>query len=306
MRDVFALTARWIENGVPCALGTLVETFETAPASVGTTIAVDASGRITGNIGAGCYEGDIVQACAQTIADGEPRLLRINLTDTDEITGSTGCGGALKVVVWKPDAPFARTAREVASGSSDVPLEMPLGFRVVVAAKRRLVIVGATTLAQEIARMASALDYFVTVVDPRPLFLTAERIPDAGELVREWPDRYLPGALDAHTTLLVISHDPKFDIPALACALRSDAPYIGLLGSRRSQAARRATLREMGFDAAALERIHGPAGLDLGGASTGETALSILAHVVANANSRSGAPLETTNASIHDRPPALA
>jgi len=295
-----------LDDGTPCALATLVETYESSPAPVGTTVAVERSGSIAGNIGAGCYEGEVVQACAQTITAVEPRLLRINLTDTDEITGSTGCGGALKIVVWKPPPAFAHTARDIARGAGDVTFEVPLGFRITVRAKRRLVVVGATTLAQEIARLAGRLDFFTTVVDPRPLFLTPERIPDADALARAWPDQILPRTLDDATTLLVVSHDPKFDIPALACALRSNAPYIGLLGSRRSQAARLGTLREMGFEESALARIHGPAGLDLGGASTSETALSILAHVVAEANERSGAPLESTDASIHARPEALA
>ncbi len=306
MREVFATVARWLERGTPLALGTLVDTFESAPAPVGTTIAVDASGRIAGNIGAGCYEGDIVEACRQTIADAQFRLLRINLTDTDEITGTAGCGGALKIAVWKPDSAFVEEARAIARGLEDRTVNLEQGFQFSIRAKRRLVLAGATALAQEIAHMAKALDFFVTIVDPRPVFATAERLPDADELVLEWPDDYLPRVLDDTCALVILSHDPKFDLPALRSALRSDAPYIGLLGSRRSQAARRDALRDMGFDEAALARIHGPAGLDLGGHTTAQTALSILAQIVAVANLRSGGALEHTSNSIHARPPAVA
>jgi xanthine dehydrogenase accessory factor len=299
MREVFATVARWLQAGTPCALGTLVQTFESSPAPVGTTIAVDRAGSIVGNIGAGCYESEIVQACQETIRDGRFRLLRINLTSTDEITGSTGCGGALKIAVWKPSEAFAAEAEAIVRGSAGVTVDLPEGHSFTIRAKRRLLVVGATTLAQEIARIASGLDFFTTVVDPRPPFATPERLPDAGEIVIEWPDEYLPAALNACAAVLIISHDPKFDLPALRAALQSNVSYIGLLGSRRSQAARRDSLREMGFGEDDLVRIHGPAGLDLGGKTAAETALSILAHVVAQANRRSAAPLDRTRGSIH-------
>ncbi len=302
MRDVFATIAEWLAQGLPCALGTLVQTYDSAPAPIGTTIAVDRNTRIVGNIGAGCYEGDIVEACLQTMADGRFRILPINLSSTDDITGSAGCGGAIKIAIWQPVPSFYEDADAIARGLRDVEIALPEGFRFTIPAKRRLVLVGATTLAQEIARMAHSLDFFVTVVDPRPLFSTAERISDADELIVEWPDDYLPQALAGISALVVVSHDPKFDIPALRCALQSGVPYIGLLGSRRSQAARRDALRETGFGEAALSRIHGPVGLDLGGRSTAETALSILSQIVALRNSRTGAPLEAIASPIHDRP----
>jgi xanthine dehydrogenase accessory factor len=301
VREVFAIAAQWLRDGIPLALGTLVETYGSAPSPIGTTIAVDASGRVAGNIGAGCYESDIIAACLQSIADGAFRIVPINLTSTDEITGTAGCGGALKVAVWKPAEAFRHTAADIVEGRNDVALDLPLGFRCVIAAKHHLVIVGATSLAQEIARLARPLDFFVSVVDPRPLFATHERIPDAGELILQWPDEYLPAVLTRDSAVAVISHDPKFDLPALHCALHSDARYIGLLGSRRSQAARRDALRDMGFGENDLARIHGPAGLDLGGHSAAETALSILAEILAARNSRSGAPLNTISDAIHER-----
>lgn len=304
MREVFATVAQWLERGTPCALATLVESFESAPAPIGTTVAVSGGGSIAGNIGAGCYEGEIVEACADVLGDGEPRVLRINLESADAVTGSSGCGGALKIAVWKPAAAFREDAAAIARGTGEVTIAVPGGFECFYPQKRRLVLVGATTLAQDVAFIARKIDFLVTVIDPRPPFATVERIRDADEIVLEWPDEYLPRVLDAATAIVVLSHDPKFDIPALRCALRSDAAYIGLLGSRRSQAARRETLREIGFDEAALARIHGPAGLDLGGVSTSETALSILAQIVAVRNERDGRALDRTSGSIHGMPPA--
>jgi xanthine dehydrogenase accessory factor len=143
------------------------------------------------------------------------------------------------------------------------------------------------------------MDYNVIVVDPRPAFATAQRVPDAHVIAREWPDDYLPQVLSSSTAIVVLSHDPKFDLPALRCALRSNASYIGLLGSRRAQTARRAALRAEGFDDAALERIHGPVGLDIGGATTAETAISILAEIVAARSGRRGTSLLSASGAIH-------
>jgi xanthine dehydrogenase accessory factor len=150
--------------------------------------------------------------------------------------------------------------------------------------------------------MAHTLDYFVTVVDPRPVFATNDRIPDADKLVVEWPDAYLPRILTDKTAVVVLSHDPKFDVPALICALESRAPYIGLLGSRRSQEARRQSLRALRFNEEQLARIHGPVGLDLGGVTTGEIALSVLAQIAASRNGRSGTPLDVLGGPIHAIP----
>ena len=299
MRDVFATIAQWLRSGVPCALGTLVQSFESAPAPIGTTVAVDESGRVAGNIGAGCYESDIVEACFKTIGDGAFRVLPINLSSTDEITGSAGCGGALQIAVWKPGARFAEDASAIARGVDDVTVQLPQGFEFTIPARRHICVAGATTLANEIARISRGLDFFVTVVDPRPVFASAERMRDADEVVMEWPDEYLPRALPTCDALVVISHDPKFDLPALRAGLHSGVPYIGLLGSRRSQASRRESLREDGFTDAELARIHGPAGFDVGGRTPGEVALSILAQLLAELNGRTGMPLESTAGPIH-------
>lgn len=298
MRDVFAIVANWLQEKRKFALAMLVELREAATAPIGTTIAVDESGRVFGNIGAGCYESEIVGACMQTAADGQMRRLDINLTSDDVILGGTACGALMQLLVWRPGEAFAQTAREIADGKEATRLTID-DFEHVFPPKDTLVLVGATTLAAELATIAKRLDFHVVVVDPRPAFATKERITDAHEIVLAWPDEYLPAALNERTPLVVLSHDAKFDLPALRCALRSNAPYIGLLGSRRSQAARRASLQEEGFDDAALARVHGPAGLDLGGVTVGETALSILAEIVATRRGGGGSPLTPARGAIH-------
>ena len=233
----------------------------------------------------------------QTLRDGVVRRLDVNLDSDDELTGGTACGAQMRLVIWRPQPEFLDDARAIVAGERDVVLTVD-DFEHTFPAKDTLVLIGATTLSAALATMARRIDLRVIVVDPRPAFATAERVPDA-VLVHEWPDDYLPRALNAHTALVVLSHDPKFDLPALRCALRSPAPYIGLLGSRRAQAARRAALRAEGFDDEALARIRGPVGLDIGGTTPGETAISILAEIIAQRRGRNGTPLLSERGAIH-------
>lgn len=152
----------------------------------------------------------------------------------------------------------------------------------------RLVIVGAVHIAQHLAAWAGRLGYEVLVVDPRTAFASRERFPDV-TLSHEWPDVALDAlGLDRRSAVVVLSHDPKLDDPALERALRSEAFYIGALGSRRNQAKRRERLRELGFDEPTIERVRGPVGLDLGARSAAEIALSIAAELVACLRGRDG------------------
>lgn len=143
----------------------------------------------------------------------------------------------------------------------------------------RLAIIGAVHIAQSLAVLATDLGHAVLVVDPRRGFLTDARFPGVA-LSHAWPDEALDAfGLDARSAVVTLSHDPKLDDPALHAALRSPAYYIGALGSRRTQAKRRMRLEEAGFDAAAIGRIHGPVGLDIGASSPAEIALSIAAEL---------------------------
>lgn len=145
----------------------------------------------------------------------------------------------------------------------------------------RLIIVGAVHISQALVPMARLAGYEVIVVDPRQAFASAERFPDM-ELRHDWPDEALAALTpDARTAVVTLTHDPKLDDPALAGALRSECFYIGALGSKKTHAARLERLRSQGFDEAALARIHGPAGLDIGAKSPAEIAISVLAQLTA-------------------------
>jgi xanthine dehydrogenase accessory factor len=143
----------------------------------------------------------------------------------------------------------------------------------------RLIIVGAVHIAQALVPMAALAGYAVIVVDPRRAFATDERFPDVA-VSTEWPDDAMQElAPDRRTAVVTLTHDPKLDDPALVTALQSDAFYIGALGSKRTHAKRLDRLREQGLEEAALARIHGPAGLDIGAVSPAEIAVSVLAQV---------------------------
>ncbi len=144
----------------------------------------------------------------------------------------------------------------------------------------RLVVVGAVHIAQALVPMAAQLGYGVTVVDPRRAFATDERFPGVS-VSTEWPDEAMDALHpDTRTAVVTLTHDPKLDDPALDRALRSEAFYIGALGSRRTHARRLDRLRELGHADAALERIHGPVGIDIAAVTAPEIALSVLAQLV--------------------------
>jgi xanthine dehydrogenase accessory factor len=143
----------------------------------------------------------------------------------------------------------------------------------------RLVIIGAVLIAQSIIPVAQACGYDVTVIDPRGAFATGARFPDV-TLFAEWPQDVLPRlAIDARTGFMALTHDPKIDDPALTLALKSDVFYIGALGSKKTQAARRERLQAAGFGDEALARISGPIGLNIGAMGAAEIAVSIMAEM---------------------------
>jgi xanthine dehydrogenase accessory factor len=166
----------------------------------------------------------------------------------------------------------------------------------------RLVIFGAIDFAAALCRVAKAAGWRAFVVDPRSRFATPERFPEAEAVIAEWPADALArlGGIDKATYLAVLTHDPKLDDAALLAALDSDAPYVGAMGSRRAQAKRRERLVAAGVTDAQLERIAAPIGLDLGAMSAEETAVSIVAELIAVRNGREGGRLSGSRGRIHE------
>jgi xanthine dehydrogenase accessory factor len=173
-------------------------------------------------------------------------------------------------------------------------------FADVFAPAPRLFVYGAVDTAEALCRMVKLVGWTSVVADARARFATPERLPSADEILVAWPEEaFAHVAPDVGTAVVVLTHDDKFDLPALQAALESEAFYIGALGSRRNQARRRERLLEAGVPEAALGRIAGPCGLDIGAASSAETALSMLAEMLAMRAGRSGGPLRDAKTRIH-------
>lgn len=158
----------------------------------------------------------------------------------------------------------------------------------------RLLIMGSVHAAPALCALAARVGYHVTVIDARATYTTRERFPDAADLIVAWPHRALESlpALDPSTFVVVLTHDPKFEEPLLPILLRSDARYVGMIGSRTTQAQRRAMLRRNGLTDEDLARLHGPVGLDLGAVTPEEIAIAILAEMTMVKYGHTGRPLK--------------
>jgi xanthine dehydrogenase accessory factor len=168
------------------------------------------------------------------------------------------------------------------------------------APRPRMIVFGAIDFAAAVARVGAFLGYRVTVCDARPTFATKKRFPDADEVIVAWPHRYLAQTeVDARTVVCVLTHDPKFDVPLLEVALKLPLAYLGAMGSRRTNDDRAMRLKELGFTDDDLARLHAPIGLDVGGRTPEETAVSVAAEIIAARWGGSGAQLRHVSGPIH-------
>ncbi|MGX7824100.1 XdhC family protein [Actinokineospora sp. 24-640] len=238
---------------------------------------------------AGSVRAEVPVALATVVAHPDPALLgRRVVVWPDRAAGGTGSA--------RVDAAITDDARGLlAAGRNGVLGYGPdgerrgEGMRVFVNSYEpppRLLVFGAIDFAAAMAGMGAFLGYRVTVCDARPVFATTSRFPGAHEVVVDWPHRYLAaelaaGRVDERTAVAVLTHDPKFDVPVLEVALRARLGYIGAMGSRRTHADRLARLRAAGLTDAELARLSSPIGLDLGGRTPEETAVSIAAEIIA-------------------------
>ena len=302
----------WATGGAGAALATVVETWGSAPRRAGAQMVVSGAGDMMGSVSGGCVEGAVVVEAMEALEDGAPRLLEYGVSDGDAFAVGLACGGTIRVLV-EPVGPAmpaemldalvaARAARTPAAyvvdleswdrrldhdGHADRFARDRTGVdadgRTFVAIHNpplRLAIVGGVHIAQALVPMARLAGYDPVIIDPRAAFGSQARFP--GErVINDWPDEALAEVgLDTRTALVLLTHDPKLDDPALHLALRSCAFYIGALGSTRTHAKRVARLEEAGFGADDIARIHGPIGLDIGAASPAEIAVSILGEMV--------------------------
>ena len=327
MKEVVPDIERWRGRRERFALATVVATRRSAPRPVGSKLAVSEGGELAGSVSGGCVENEVYGAAREVLDGAPPQLLSYGISDDQALSVGLPCGGEIDVYVQVPDPEVVeRVLGVVASEERAVVLtdletgeqqlvrdaELERGrsrlveldgrrvFADVYGPPPRLLVFGAVDTAEALCRAAKAIGWRTIVADARGKFATPERIPSADELVVAWPDEALARVQPDHATaVVVLTHDDRFDIPALQGALAGEAFYVGALGSRRNQARRRERLLEAGVPEEAVDRISGPAGLDIGADTPAETALSILAEILAERAGRAGGPLKEAPGRIH-------
>jgi xanthine dehydrogenase accessory factor len=334
VREILSELDRWRARGDRIALARVVATRRSAPRPVGSKLIVSETGELAGSISGGCVESEVVEAAREVLAGGEAKLLTFGISDELALSVGLPCGGEIDVWVDEPDAELLDELAEVArteqravffvdledgserlarDGDDEVADELIRSghskvvelhgrrvFADVFGPPPRLFVYGAVDTADALCAAAKAIGWRTVVADARARFATPERLPNADEIVVAWPDEALARIAPDHTTaILVLTHDDKFDLPLLTGALATEAYYIGALGSRRNQDRRRERLRDEGVDEADLDRISGPAGLDIGAHTPAETAVSMLAEIMAVRAGRDGGRLKDTSGRIH-------
>ena len=295
----------WRDEGRQVVLGTITRTWGSAPRPPGSCVAIRDDGRVVGSVSGGCIEDDLVdKARAGAFALGRPQVVRYGIDADAAHRFGLPCGGLIELVL-EPVVPRSRlpelldrlargerVRRLLTLASGEVDLQPGGGTDELELTDQtltthhgpswRLLLIGAGQMTQYLAEMARALDYQVTVCDPRGEYADDFAVPGT-TLVRTMPDDTVTAfAPDGHTAIIALTHDPKLDDLALMEALKSPAFYVGAIGSRANQSKRKARLQEhFGLDEAALARLHGPVGLKNGARTPPEIAISILAELTA-------------------------
>jgi xanthine dehydrogenase accessory factor len=304
MREVLSELKTWTEDNEEIALATVVETWGSSPRPLGSKMVVTRSGKMAGSVSNGCIEGAVFEEAQKVLKAGKPKVAAFGVADDVAFSVGLACGGHIEVFI-QPLAGVheqllelldrnrpATLRTNLVTGEATVSDGTPPGSELArregdwfIEPFRRpahLIIVGAIHIAIPLHRIAKLMGYRVTVIDARAKFVTKERFPEADELIVAWPDEAAARlTLDNSAYVVILTHDPKFDLPALRSVLGKDVGYIGAIGSRKTNENRFAVLREEGFTEDQLARVHGPVGLDLGARGAEETALGIMAEITA-------------------------
>jgi xanthine dehydrogenase accessory factor len=320
MREVLDELNQWARDGEEVAIATVVETWGSSPRPLGSKMLVTRSGKMAGSVSNGCIEGAVFDEAQKVLKSGEPKLAAFGVADDVAFEVGLACGGHIEVFIQtlnsaheelvsmlnRNEAATLRT--NLVTGETNTARGLPPGTELArrdgdffIEPLRRpahLVIIGAIHIAIPLHRLANLMGYRVTVIDARAKFATKERFPDADELIVAWPDEAMAKiAIDPSTYIVILTHDPKFDLPALRSVLGKGAGYVGAIGSRKTNGKRFAALREEGFSEDDIAEIHGPIGLDLGSRGAEETALGILAEITAVRFGGSGVSMRAVRAS---------
>ncbi|WMY08034.1 XdhC family protein [Paraburkholderia phenoliruptrix] len=305
--EVLKSSARWLDEGHRALLVTVVKTWGSSPRPEGAMLAVRDDGLVVGSVSGGCIEDDLIDRVRQRgIEQTHPEAVKYGITAEEAHRFGLPCGGTIQLVL----EPLTRqsgiaelchaveegrlVARELDMRSGEARLDKALatdgvdfdGERLLTihGPRYRMLVIGAGQLSRYLCNIAVGLDYQVTVCDPREEYTEEWNIPGT-KIVRTMPDdTVLDMKLDERCAVIALTHDPKLDDLALMEALKTPAFYVGALGSRRNNQARRERLKEFDLNEAELGRLHGPVGIYIGSRTPPEIAVSILAEVTAAKN----------------------
>jgi xanthine dehydrogenase accessory factor len=302
--EVLRSCEAWCKAGRGVKLGTIVKTWGSAPRPVGALVAIRDDGLISGSVSGGCVEDDLVEKVrAKAVATALPQIVTYGVTNEEATRWGLPCGGTLELVL-EPVSDASRIGELLATigkqqlvrrrldmksgavtlqpGKWQDVLEFDGQALVTVHGPRwRLLLIGGGQLTRYLAEMAKMLDYHVLVVDPRAEYADGWDVPGV-ELDRGMPDDVIQRLnLDGHSAVVALTHDPKLDDLALMEALKSPAFYVGAIGSKKNNDARRVRLREFDLSAEEIARLRGPVGLYIGSKTPPEIAVAILAELTA-------------------------
>lgn len=305
--EVLKACEQWLRNGQQCELVTVIKTWGSSPRPQGATLAICEDGKVVGSVSGGCIEDDLIERVRnEGITRRRPELVTYGITADEAHRFGLPCGGTIQLAIepLSGDSRIAellqRLARhelvarrlDLVSGAvslSAAPAGMSLqisetALTTIHGPRWRLLIIGAGQLSRFVAQIALGMDYHVTVCDPREEYRDGWTV-DGVEVVHAMPDDLvLAMQLDSRSAVVALTHDPKLDDLALMEALKSDAFYVGAIGSRANNAKRRERLKQFDVSEAELAKLHGPIGIYIGSKTPSEIAISILAEMTAVKN----------------------
>jgi xanthine dehydrogenase accessory factor len=312
--NVLHFAADWHEKGMGAVVVTVIDTWGSAPRRVGSQLVVSGAGQMEGSVSGGCVEGAVVLEALDSLKDGQTKVLEYGVSDDDAFAVGLACGGKMRVLVEPigKQFPFELLKELVDAIAKDRSViyeinietfrrslvyegyedrirsdrsgfkEDKITFLNVFSPKLKMDIVGAVHIAQALVPMAKIVGFLPRIIDPRESFANRERFFSV-EISNDFPDIALSNSEpNSRTAVILLTHDPKLDDPALHIALKSQAFYIGALGSKKTHEQRKIRLKNAGFTEKEINRINGPIGLDIGASSPEEIAISILSEVIAN------------------------
>jgi xanthine dehydrogenase accessory factor len=305
--QVLKSAREWLQSGHRVVLATIVKTWGSAPRPIGALTAIRDDGMVEGSVSGGCIEDDMIaRVRSRDLVQDKPATTSYGVSAEEAQRFGLPCGGTIELVL-EPLGPgsgldelLARVQRhelvkrrlDMETGRAEITAgkwsdQLAFDGKALVSIHGphwRLLIVGAGQLSKYLAQMAQALDYKVTVCDPREEYADTWDVPGV-QLTRDMPDDVvLAMNLDAHSAIVTLTHDPKLDDMALLEALKSPAFYIGAIGSKKNNDARRLRLADFDLSQREIERLHGPVGLKIGSKTPPEIAVAILAEMTAIKN----------------------